>query len=335
MVMLSQRQQVAIAVEATAGTNETLDATDVVLHTGIAEFEGDPAMVPREAMSASLSKRGSVVGARMGKIRWKQYLRGSYNHSTGAIAAPSVGTEPDFHVPFLGCGLAATISGTTPNEQTAYVPSSTTISDETSGAYCTVGLYEDGKAYVLRGAVGNCVLTFNNGSPVLAEFEFTGVWSYALITDTALLSSVVYPTFVEPAFLSASVSILGYAAKISSLRLDLGNRISMRPNPNNGQGYHVAQIVDRKPVGSIDPEETLDATNAWWDTWILETKGAITTGTFPNGGTNYNEFNLNIPNAQYTKVGLADREGVATAPVEFECLANTAAGEDEFTFTQT
>lgn len=327
--MLSARQQIAIKQEAVAGTAETLAAANVVMHTGLAEFEPDVQMTAREAMSASLSKRGQVVGAKAGKIRWKQYLRGT----TGAPADPA--NLADFTVPFRGCGVQGTVSGTTPNEQASYKPSTALITDITTGAPCTVALYEDGKRYLLTGAVGNCTLTFAMGSPTLADFEFTGVFS-GVPTDTALLVPT-YPAIVEPPFLAAALSILGFtSAHIKQLTLDFGNKIILVPDPNSlVGGYAYAQIVDRAPVGSFDAEEVLAATKNYWNEWLAGTTGSITTGVFPSNGTNYNQFQLNVPKAAYVKVGLADRDGMANAPVDYECRANSDAGEDEWELIQT
>jgi hypothetical protein len=329
MPLLRQRQQIAIKQEATAGTAETLAAADAIMHTGIATYDPDVLMTPRESMTASVSHRGSVVGTQAAKIGFKMYLRGSYSHTTGAVIAPSAGvTDPDFAVPMKGCGLAQTVSA---GVSYTYTPSSTTIVDETTGAYCTVTLYEDGKAYKIHGAVGNVVLTLQVGMPILAEFEFTGL--YNAPTDTALLSGIVYPTFAEPPFLSAALSLIGsYAtAKIGSLKLDLGNTIAMRAYPNTATGFFTAQITGRKPSGSLDPEEVLAATNNFFSQWIAGTSGAITTGTFPSTGTTFNKFSLTIPAAMYQKVGRADRDGIGTAPLDFEPMANSAAGDDEFT----
>lgn len=327
MPILSKRQQIAIKQEATAGTAETLAAANVVLHTGVAEYEPDVAVTPREAMTASLSPRGSVMGSRAAKIRFKMFLRGT---ATAPVASSN---EPDFSVPMKGCGVGITVSGGSPNEQSSFKPLTSSVVDETSGAYCTVALYEDGKRYLIHGAVGNCVLTCTVGQPVLAEFEFTGV--YNVPTDTALVVPT-YPTTIEPAFLGASLSVLGYTtAKINALTLNFGNEIAMRPNPNAAAGFFSAQIVGRKPTGTFDPEEVLAATKNWFNEWLAGTLGSITTGVFPSGGTNYNQLQITIPNAGYTKVGLADRDGIATAPIEFEARANSDAGEDEFEIVQT
>jgi hypothetical protein len=328
MPLLTGRQQVFIKSEAVAGTPQALVAANHVLHTGVAEFDaGGVEMTPREAMTSSLSKRGAVPGVRSAKIRFKCYARGT----TGA---PATGVNAgDFEVPLMACGVLGADSGVGPNEIITYKPSSTHISDETSGAYSTVALYQDGKIYKIHGAVGNCKITLAVGAPMLMEFEFTGVYNAPI--DGALLVPT-YSAIIEPAFLDASVTVLGLAtARIKTLTLDLGNEVSMRPNPNATTGLFTAQIVRRNPTGTIDPEEALAATKNYWAEFIAGTLGSITTGTWPSGGTNYNMFNLTIPNAQYNSVGLADRDGVANAPINFLALANSDAGDDEWSLVQT
>jgi hypothetical protein len=327
MVLLRKRTQIAIAQEAVAGTPEALAAGDAMLITDQPTWDPDVQVTERQALSASLSPRGSVIGTRAAKISWKQYLRGL----SAEITDP--GNLPEYNVPFRGCGLDVTVSGVAPADQASYVPTTSLVVDATNGSYCTVGMYEDGKRYQIHGAVGNCTLTFTTGVPVLAEFEFTGV--YNAPTDTALLSPT-YPTIIEPPFLSAALSVIGFAtARIQSMTLNFGNEIAMRPSPNDAEGFFTAQIVGRKPTGTLDPEEELAATKNWFNEWISGTLGAITTGVFPSTGDNRNQMQLTIPNAAYTKVSRADREGIGTAPIDFECRANSDAGDDEFEFIQT
>jgi hypothetical protein len=322
MPLLRQRQQIAIKPEAAAGTAEALALADVVQHVGVAEWEPDVAVTPRDVMSGPLSHRGSVIGSQAAKIRFSMHVGGT----TGAPVALT--NEGQFAKPFKACGAAVTVSGAPVNEQASYKPSSTTISDETTWPYSTIGLYEDGKLYRIHGAVGNCVLTFAVGQPVLAEFEFTGV--YTTPTDVALLVPS-YSAIVGPPFLGATMTVLAYAtARVSTLTLDLGNEIAMRPNPNSTVGWLSAQITRRKPVGTLDPEEVLAAGKNWFSEWIAGTTGSITTGVFPSNGTNYNQLQLTIPKAQYMRASRADRDGVSTTPLEFECWANTDAGDDEW-----
>jgi hypothetical protein len=327
--MLTVRQQIAIKVEAAAGTAETLAAADVILHNEDATWDpvSDTNVVARNAMSKSLGSRGSVVGARAARIRFSQNLRGT----TSAPADSS--SEADFTRCFEACGLVATYSGTTPNEQASFKPSSTTISDETSGAYHTIGLYKDGKQYLIHGAQGNVRFVLNNGQPVRAEYEFLGVFNTP--TDVALLSPTL-PSVVEPPFLGASMSILSYTSPIfESLTIDLGNELRMRPFPNDTAGFHTAQIVRRNVTGTIDVEEALAATKNWYGEWIAGTTGSLDTGVFPSGGANYNQFQFTLPKIKYTGVAQGDREGLMTAPVTFEALLNSDAGDDEIEVIQT
>jgi hypothetical protein len=326
MPILAERTQVAIKQEATAGTVETLAAANVILTTELPTWSAEPEIKERSALSASFASRGHVIGSRMAKISFKMFLRGT----TGAPVDPT--NLPDFTVPFRGCGLTAVVSGTGPNEITTFTPVSSFYSDETTGPYCTVAVYRDGKRYMIHGAVGTLKLTFNVGEPVLAEMEFTGI--YNAPTDTALLVPS-YPVVIEPPFLGATLSILGFTtAKIKSLTVDLGNRITMRPQPNLN-GFYTAQLTGRKVTGAFDPEEELAATKNWFTEWIGATPGAISTGTYPSNGSNYNQFSLSLPKVQYSKVGLEERDAIATAPTEYVALANSDAGDDEISFVQT
>ena len=326
MPLLRRKQQVAIKQEAAAGTAETLAAANVIRHTGFADWDPDVTVTPRDSLSGSLSPRGSVTGARAARIRFKQYLRGT-------VGAPASGTnEAEHTTPFRACGITAAFSGTTPNEISTQTPSSTIISDETNGSYCTIAVYEDGKRYMIHGAQGDATVTFDSGMPVLAEYDFLGVYNEP--TDAALLVPT-YAAVAPPPFQAATLSVLGYAtARIKTLKLSLGNSLVMRPDPNGLAGFFTAQITGRNPTGSFDPEELLAATKNYHNEFIAGAAGSITTGLFPSTGSNYNMFNLTIPAAAYIKVAKGDREGLSTLAIDFECRANSDAGEDEFSLVQ-
>lgn len=331
MVLLPNLQQIAIIQEAVAGTAETLAAANVIFHAGEATWEPDVVITARESMSASLSKTGVVPGTRAAKISFKMHLRGT------TLAPTDPANLPDFNVPFQGCGAEVTVSGSPPNEQSSYKPDTALIVDETTGPYCTLGIYEGGKTsgkrYMIHGAVGNCRLTFEGGLPVLAEFDFTGI--YNTPTDVSMLVPT-YPTVIEPVFLSAALALYGETAvNIKTLTLDFGNEIAMRSNPNNAGGFHSAQIVNRKPVGTYDPEEKLAGTKNYHADFLSGTTGSITTGVFPSTGDEYNQLQLTVPKAQRAKVGLGNRDGVLIAPHDFECQRNSDAGDDEWELIQT
>lgn len=320
MPIFADKSQVAIKLEAVPGTIETLVDTDVRLTTDIPTFEAAPDVIERNATSASHDSRGVVIGKRSAKITFKMWLR-------GLTAASGAGNPNDFGVPLRACSVTVAYSGSNPNEIATYTPNSTALD------YATVAIYRDGKRYVIHGAQGTCVLTFRVGSPVLAEFTFTGIYNDP--TTTALLNPT-YTSVVEPPFLSAAMSVLGFGtAKLDSLTLDLGNEVVIRPYPNSTRGILTAQIVSRKPKFTLDPEEEVVATKDFWAEFINGTLGSITTGLFPSNGTNYNQFLFTMPNCQYTGLKLDARDGITIVGIEGVPRANASAGDDSWSLIST
>ncbi len=321
MPLISEKNQIAIKVETTAGTPIALALADVVLTSELPTFTPEIEFTERLAQSASLSRLGGVAGARMAKIGFKMFLRGT------TLAPVAVTNIPDFDVPLQGCGIVGVVDQPGAGE-IEYQPSSTTITDETSGAYCSVGIHLDGKLYSISGAIGTVTMTFTRGAPVVLDFEFTGVY-----TDP-VLATLLVPVYGGPAapppFLDASPTVLGFAAKFNELVLNTGNTVVMRPDPGDVSGYHTAQITSRNATLTIDPEEEVPATQNWWTDLTGETVGVVTTGDFPSGGTTFNMFKLNCPKAQLSSVGLGDRDGVAITPLEFALQRDNDAGDNEW-----
>ena len=319
--MLGERNQIAVAVEAVAGTPETLALGDVILTTELPSFTPDIEFHERLAQSASLSRIGGVVGARSAKIGFKIFARGT----TGTPVA--VSNVPDFDIPLIGCGVVGVVDQPGVGE-IEYQPSSSIITDESAGGYLTIGIHMDGKLYRISGAQGTGTITFVRGAPVVMDLEFTGV--YEAPVDAALLVPVYGGPAAPPPFLDAAPTVLGFAAKFNEIVLDIGNTVVMRPDPGDASGFHTAQITSRNPTLTIDPEEVLAATKNWWTELTNETVGVVTTGDFPAGGDAFNMFKLNCPKAQLSSVVLADREGIPTAPLEFALQRDTDAGDNEW-----
>ncbi len=320
-MQLADKCQVAAKQEATPGTAEVLAAANVIMTTERPTFDPDLEMIARNVLSASPSSRGMVVGSRRAKIGFKQFLRGT----SGAPVDP--GNLPDYVIPLRGAGMSCVVSGIAPNEVTTSTPSALGLITDTLAVMC------DGKQYQIHGAVCSSMKwTLAKGSPVLVEYEFTGI--YNTPTDVALFAPT-YPTVTEPPFLGATFSILGFTtAKIKTLTIDFGFKVAERPQPN-ATGILSFAIVGREVKGTVDVEEELAAAKNWYSEWLSGTLGAIQTGDFPSTGSNYNQFNLSMPNCQYTKVGFADRDGLVTAPIEFIARANSDAGNNELSLVGT
>ena len=324
MPLLADRCQVAIKAEAVKGTAEALAAANVVMTTDRPTWDPDIEMIPRNVLSASPSGRGAVPGTRMAKIGFKMFQRGT------ATTPTDPANLPDWIVPVRSCGCVAAVSGGSPNEITTVTPASLAAATQIPAS---VAIYRDGKQYMIHGAQGSAKKTYTVGSPVLLEFEFTGI--YNTPTDVALLVPT-YPTVVEPPFLGAALAVLSFATpKIKTLTIDLGNKIAYSPYPNTATGLFYAVITGRDVKGTIDVEEELAATKNWYNEWVTGALGSIATGIFPSTGTNYNQISDTYPNCQYMKVGHADHDGIVTGPIEFVPRANSDGANDEFSWVQT
>lgn len=320
-MLLSNRCQVAIKKEAVPGTAETLAAANVVMTTELPVWTPDVSVKPRKVLSASLDERGVVPTTRAAKIDFKMALRGT----TGAPVDPT--NLSDYVVPFKGCGLDVVVSGGAGSEICTSTPGAGSPANQ-----CSLAIYRDGKQYLVHGASGNLKITLVAATFVLLEFSFMGL--YNTPTDVALLAPT-YPTVVEPVFKDGALTILGFATpKAGTITLDLGNKIALRPSPNGPTGYFTAQITDREPVITIDPEEELAATKNWWNEFILGTTGSIDTGSFPSTGAQYNKFQITAPKCQYTKGSQSDRDGIAVTSLDVQPRANTDGGNDAFSITQ-
>jgi hypothetical protein len=323
MPLLASRCQVAIKAEAVKGTAEALAAANVIMCTEAPTWDPNVEIIPRNILSASASSRGVVTGTRMAKISFKMFQRGT----TGAIADPA--NLPDWTVPVRSSGMTATVSGGGGSEIMTVLPSTLAAATQIP---CSVAIYKDGKQYMIHGAQGNVKKTYTVGSPILLEFEFTGIFNTP--TDVALLVPT-YPAVIEPPFLGAALTILGFATpKIKTLTIDLGNKVSISPYPNTATGLFYAVITDRDPKGTIDVEEELVSVKNWHAEFLAGTTGSIATGAFPSTGSQYNKINDTYPKVQYTKSGHADRDGIVTTPLDFIPRGNADAGNDEISWVQ-
>lgn len=323
MPLLADRCQVRIKAEAVKGTAEALADANIIMCTDRPVWDPNVEMIPRNVLTASPDSRGAVPGTRMAKISFKMFQRGT----TGAIADPA--NLPDWTVPVRSAGCIATVSGGGGSEIMTVTPASLAAATQIP---CTIAILRDGKEYKIHGAQGNVKKTYTVASPVLLEFEFTGIFNTP--TDVAL-GTPVYPTVVEPYFAGAALTVVGFATpKIKSMSVDLGNKITISPYPNTATGLFYAVITGRDIKGSIDVEEELAGTKNWHSEFLAGTTGSIATGAFPSTGSQYNKINDTYPKVQYLKTGHADRDGIVTTPIDFVPRANTDAGNDSFSWVQ-
>lgn len=306
--MIEARTQLAAKIETTEGTAIALAAADAVLAANM-KFEHTIDQGERPNKSASISPWPNIPGARQATLEFDVELKGS----------GTAGTAPEFGKLLKACGFAETVVAST---SVTYLPSSSGF------VSLTMGLYEDGMCHLLWGARGTVKLSLEAGKPAMMHFVFKG--ADFSVTDVAMLTAVSYQSSLPPAFLSASFTIDSYAALIGKLEFDLANKVSLRPDANQGSGFKSAVITARRPVMSFDPEKVLVAGYDFYGKLRSGNLGALTATV---GSVAGNRCVVTAPKVQYTKIAEADKDGLRTLGID--CLLARNTGDDELSLAFT
>lgn len=308
--MITKRAQIAILVEESEGTAETLAGAQAILVAN-PKFTPNRKVYDRDLVSASLSQYSAIAGEYSATIEFDVHLKGS----------GTAGTAPEFGACLLGCGFAAT---TVPVTSVTYTPASASI-----GSY-TIGLYMDGKCYKIWGARGDVSFKATAGSFFTAHFVFTGA-GYT-VTDTALLSSgVSYQTTTPVVFAGAAImTIDSLSANLQSLEIKMNNALQLRASPNKATGFLSAVITGRRPIMTFDPEEVLVAT---YDFYAKLNSNNLAALSIALTGAAGNITTITAPKVQYIDIAPGDRGGLATLGID--CLLSRNAGDDELSIAFT
>lgn len=118
---------------------------------------------------------------------------------------------------------------------------------------------------------------------------------------------------------SMTVTVGAVAQKISSFKLDFGNKVEPEINTADSTGYDFFSIAEREPTFSFNPlklpKATYDPLAAWTGQTVATITLAATTGTVP--------FSIILPVAQIIGAEDADREGLSAWAVNCKLLRNT------------
>lgn len=312
MGLLRRKMQLAAKVESTKGTAETLTASEAGILCETLNIKVNRAPVARNPLQAKLSKVKSIPGIATGTIDCRVEVKGS-----GTAATP-----PSWGVLLRGCGLSQTIA----TNVTYQVDS-----DDADSATLTMAVMIDGKKYQMYGARGNAVLTAVANEFAWWDFTFTGIWDDD--TDTAMFTGVTYESTTPPQFRASSTTFnfgTSWSSSVySTLRLDLGNVVSLRSNANSTSGIAYAQITDRDPNGTIDIDTPLVAAQDIYGHMAGATTGSL---ALQIGSAAGNQVALSAPALQIIDITETEREGIAVADVSFH-LRTGASGDDELVIT--
>lgn len=308
--MRTKRRIVAIKEEAVEGIAEALTAADVGAMAIEPKVDVDITMYERNLSKSSIGRFQALPGSRFSTFTCKLEVK-------GAGSAYSVSVLPALDRFFMACGMAKTIDATGGSESVTYKPATEGVKSY------TIGVFEDGVLQSIKGARGSMKITCKSGEPVMAEFEFIGV--YNGVTDVALLSPT-YESTIPPIFRSASLLIGTYSPIMSAINIDMANVMHLREDVNAAAGYLSTVITDRNVNGDMDPEMVLIAEQDWYGIWQAGTTGVLSFGDI--GSTQYNKFDLTAPKMLTTKVSDEDAEGQVIASQTFQLAEED--GDDEY-----
>jgi hypothetical protein len=301
--LLSRRRILAAAIETNPGEAETLDAADCTMHVFDPKITPDIASEERPGQG-SLSPLAAVPGALGGTATFQTEIYGGETDPPWAsVLLPACGYPGDGHV---------------------YSPLSE--APGTNVKTLTLGLYQDGRLFSLRGAVGTAVFRFPAGRPVRVEWTFKGIW--VAPSDVALPE----PTWasVSPLrFVSSGLAIGSWTPTIAELTIDLGNEVTLREDSRETGGYAYAVITGRRVRGTLSPEADLVDDKDVYGDWLARLEEALSIDLTDGA----HGVSFDMPKFQIVKADAGDRGGVLIDAIEFQANRSADAGDDELVIT--
>lgn len=305
MPIVRKRSLLAAKIEATSGTAETLANADGAFNVFNVNMTPNITFTERQGNGSfsQLAAQPETYGA-------------TVTFST-EVYGNGLGTSPGWATTFLpACGWKATANTFAP------------VTDDagTDVKTLTMGFFVDGLRMQMRGCAGSFKFVFEPGKLARIDWNFQGVWQ--AVADVAILT----PTFPtnRPFRVANSVFTLGtYSPCFSSLEIDAGNEIFLRPCATNtdSSGLSGAIITSRKVNGTIDPESVLVATKNVYGNWLSGTEESFSFAL--SDATD--KITIAMPKFQATNVQPTDRDGMLVDSISFQANRNAAAGNDELT----
>lgn len=301
MIIKNQRL-LAAKIEGTVGTAETLLAADATPFTAFDVVIQPTAEFLQRPSQGSSQQLVGVVAQRSGTATFRtEWI------PDGTLAVPA---WADVLFPGVACPSLA--SGT-------FTP--TTAAPGANVKTLTIGVFQGGRYKAIRGAVGNVVITIQPGQPIYCDWTFTGAW----ITPVDIATPKTTRTTQKPMLgQQGSTTIGGIAMCYSSMTIDFGNTITMRPCIASPSGIHSFAVTNRNINGTIDPESKLVATHPAYTDWIDGVTRALVI-TFSGGG---NDVEITAPALQITNPQEGEREGLEVDQINYQLVAATGSAND-------
>lgn len=299
MPLLRRRAVFAAKTESTAGTAETLSASEGVYNARDFTIQPSVAMTRREGQGG-FNYLPSIPEGMQGTCTIVHDLAydGSNIPTWASVLLPACGWVDD--------------SGT-------FSPISEGPGDNVKTL--TIGHYKDGKRSLLSGAMGTFTITLETGKVGYITFTFTGKYS-SNETDTSLIAPT-YPTTLPLRFAEGGFTWDSVALCTSSATVDAGNSVIMREcvNASDRSGYVSALVTNRAPMITADPESVLVATQDRDDHWLTSDPKDL---TITINGVSDSSIVINAPEAQLENKQQGNRNDLMTDDLTWLASADSS-----------
>lgn len=308
MPLLRRKRVLAAAIEATIGTAESLDAGDGAMNIYEAVIQPGITAIQREGQGG-FGYLPPIPSGYSGTASFRTYLEWD-----------GTATEPVWAETFFpACGWVKSGQVYTPRSE---APGSNVKT-------ITIGLWTDGKVQKLAGCSGSFVVTLPTGNPGYIDWTFLGVIQDE--ADEAIIAPT-YPTDKPMRFAGGLAEWNDVNLCVSQATINSGNNVVLRECPTTEAGFISAIITDRRPTISVDPEAVTVAAQARWAAWLAMTEYVL---ELDIGGPGNSVLSFDAPKATIINKQDADRNGMVTDQIEFQCNKNGATHDQELSITFT
>lgn len=272
--------------------------------------------VAAEACAAGGTTTTAVLGASASAVA--QAYRGMPLLLSGTVAATTFISD-------YTAGKTATVTDTLsagPAVDTSYqiAPNVVYRPASVDPTSLTAYVYMDGLLYKLTGVRGDWTLTADAGGVGKLQFKMMGIFQGE---SDAAVPVPVFDAGQAPVWRGGVMSLDRMPVALQTLTLNSGNNVTNPPNPNQSEGFDVAEILARNVNGSINPKKYLKATS--------DRLGKFRTGTAELlharwGTAAGNRIAITLPAAQYTQYAHGNREGAVTTDLNFKAVGADSGG---------
>lgn len=312
--MLTKKSVLLAKVETTYNQDAGPTAADDAISIEDFTPKVDGKVLDRNNYRQSLSPLQHVIGRIVAEFSFTTELKGA-----GAVYSASV--KPETAALFRGAGMSETIDTTPGSEKIEYAP----VSDGFESL--TMYVYIDGILLKATGCRGTFDIDLEAGEYGKVKWNFKGV--FVSVTDVGF-PAATFDATLPPIVQSTGLTLGSYAsATVTKVGFMMNCSLSEKMSVNAGAGGLAGiELTGRGTKGGIDPDATLEAEKSWWANWKDAAAEAL---TMTVGDVQYNKIKFDAPKAQYSEIGIGDRDGTRKYDIPLRLAQNT--GDDELVIT--